>query len=135
MTQINLYKVGMPGALPSNPRYYPIPDMDTVSNAAFIKAVYLSALQRCDSFDNFPWTERAQREDKFLHEIRSRFPEAQRPTGGDRQVTHGVKDRVRQISVLIWSREMTVPLRWNSLNELRSTGTLSIHIYLKILLL
>lgn len=98
----------MTGALPSNPRYYPRPDRDTVSNAAFIKAVYLSALQRYDSFDNFPWIERAQREDKFLHEIISRFPEAQRPSGADRQVTHRVKDRVRHISVPIWTREMTL---------------------------
>lgn len=139
VNQINFWKVWMTVALPSKPIHYSRPNVDTVSNAAFVEAVCLSALQCRSSFDNFQqtsWVE-PKGKDKFLHKIIGRFPEAQRLTQADRQVTQGVKYAVIQSDFCAnLYKAMIVSLRHNSLNkQLRSNSTLSIQIYLKIPLL
>lgn len=103
-----------------------------LSSRLFVSLLCSAAIPLITSHRLAEWT---QSEDKFPHEIIGGFPEAQRPTQADRQVTHRVKYVVIQSDFCgNLYKAMTVSLRRNSLNE-RSTSTLRIQIDLKILLL
>lgn len=103
-----------------------------LSPRLFVSPLCSTATPLITSHTLAKWT---QREDKSPHKIIGRIPEAQRPAQADRQVTHGVKYAESDFCAILY-KAMTVSLRHNSLNkQLRSTGTLSIQTYLRILLL